>query len=138
MITVGWGPREPPLGVVGIMVEGASRALYAALLADRVDAFEDLRVVVGERYLIALSDSDALPWFEGAIWLGMDDGLLCPTTLAPDLPARLVRRAVCRGQKSAAVVVATPSMAALASPPARSPSAAMLRGLESPSQGLVE
>lgn len=134
MITIGWTMREPPLVVAGIVVQGTAASTYAALLAERIGSLQDLRVVAGDGYLVALSDVGALPWIESATWLGKDDDLLCPTHLAPDLPSSLVARAVSRGQRSCGIVVATPDVVIVASMPARAPSAEMLRSVE-PSVG---
>jgi len=129
MIGIGWIQREPPLAVAGVAVRGGSVSHYASLLADRIDSIDGLRVVAGDKHLVALSDSAVLSWVDGATWLGLDDGLLCPTHLAPNIPSSLVRKAVSRGHGSSGVVVATPDLAIVAPMPARAPSAAILRVL---------
>jgi hypothetical protein len=53
--------------------------------------------VAGDDILVLVGPTDALPWAEGAAWLGRDrdaPGLLLPTTLAPDVPTALYARAV--------------------------------------------
>jgi hypothetical protein len=61
--------------------------------------FETLRALAGRSCLLLFSDTgpDALPWVDGAVYLGHDPEaprLLVPTALAPDLPYGLVERAL--------------------------------------------
>lgn len=41
-----------------------------------------------------LGPEESLPWAEGVIYLGRDDGVLLPTTLAPSVRADLLRLAL--------------------------------------------
>jgi hypothetical protein len=90
-----------PLDPVGVAARGeAARALAKRLLArwDRdEDALSRLSGVAGPGLIILVGDAQALPWVEGAAYLGRDahaPSLLLPTNREPTLPLPLLERAL--------------------------------------------
>lgn len=83
-----WTRREPPLHPAA--VAGGPRLRAATVRRLRGGA--DLRVAFGPEWTLVLGDD--LPWADDATYLGWDDGLLVPTTLAPSTPAGLLRHAL--------------------------------------------
>ena len=96
MRRVKWSVRAEPLAPVGLFAEGSSAlALASALLAAPRDT--RLRAVAGHAILIALGTSDELPWVDGGVYLGAPSAapdVRLPTYLAPNVPMRLVGRAL--------------------------------------------
>ena len=117
-VAVAWGPRDEPLAPLAIAARGSAARALAARLARCDDAgLARLRGVAGPSLLIALGESDALPWVDGVVYLGRDPrapSLLVPTALAPDAPIALLERALlARGPGIAApiaVLVAPPAL----------------------------
>ena len=58
----------------------------------RLRAGAGLRVAFGPEWTLVVGDD--LPWADGVTYLGWDDGLLVPTTLAPSTPAGLLRHSL--------------------------------------------
>lgn len=95
-----WLPRHPPLRPVAVAGWGAAaRALAAAALPQaaalslHVDPEDDALVLV----LLPDAPAGALPWADGAVYLGVDPAapaLLLPTHRRPDLPLPLLAAAV--------------------------------------------
>jgi hypothetical protein len=90
--------RSQPLSPRAAVAEGTA----ALLLAQRLLALSDpdlarLSGVAAPGLLAVLGAADDLPWVDGVRYLGADPGapgLLLQTTLAFDLPAALVERAL--------------------------------------------
>lgn len=96
-MTVTWHARWPPLPPAAVCATGpAARRLAERLL--RPDADLALLAGVGTPDLLVLTGPvEALPWVDGAFYLGRDPSapeLLLPTTSAPNAPAALFRRAL--------------------------------------------
>jgi hypothetical protein len=90
-IAVAWRPREPPLASCAVVAFGAA----AVALAERAAARgEPLSATAGGDALVLLGPAEALPWVDGAVYLGREHGLLVPTTLAPTVPGDLLARAL--------------------------------------------
>jgi hypothetical protein len=93
-------PRATPLAPRAVVAEGAAaKALGARLVRATDEALARLEVLVGDGLLIALGETEALPWVEGVSYLGSDEaapGLLVPTTRAPNAHPALVERALRR------------------------------------------
>lgn len=95
-----WLPRHPPLRPVAVAGWGAAaRALAAAALPQaealslHLDPEDDALVLV----LMPGAPAAALPWADGATFLGVDPAapaLLLPTHQRPDLPLPLLAAAV--------------------------------------------
>lgn len=116
-VAVEWIPRGEPLAPIAVAARGSVARALAARLARRDDAaLARLTGVAGPSLLIALGESDALPWVDGVVYLGRDPhapSLLVPTALAPDVPIALLERALLgRGEGIAAPI------AVLVDPPA--------------------
>lgn len=101
LLPVAWRPRPVPLDPVGVAARGeAARALAKRLLArwDRDgEALSRLSGVAGPDLVILLGDAAALPWVEGAAYLGRDahaPSLLLPTNREPTVPLPLLERAL--------------------------------------------
>ncbi|WP_332645023.1 bpX5 domain-containing protein [Aeromicrobium sp.] len=89
-----WHVREPPLSPCGVVARGEVVPLLAAAAARYVSAGNDLKVCHGDGWLVVLGDSNCLPWVDGVVYVGLEDGLHLPTTLRCSPPAGVVRRAV--------------------------------------------
>jgi hypothetical protein len=89
---VSWTPRQEPLAPRAVAAWGpAARALARRALGRRLDG------VAGDDLLVLLGEADALPWADGAVYLGRDErapSLLLPTALEPDVPVELFERAL--------------------------------------------
>ncbi len=113
-----WGPRRPPLAAVAVAGRGAvGAALARAALAQAGRSADDpegapdgdplpLRAhATGDLLIVCADPGAALPWADGATFLGVDPaapGLLLPIHRAPDLPAALLAAAVARGAPAGA------------------------------------
>jgi len=130
-----WRLRAQPLPVCGVLLRGDSSRTFSARVADRNDVASSLRLAVGDGYLVAVGDASDLPWVDGAVWLGRDGPILCPTTLQPDMPSALVAGALMRNGHRG-LVVATPAIAFVSDLPAGPPSTAQLVQLAQGGAGL--
>lgn len=83
-----WFRREPPLSPAAVAGGPELRAVTVRRLREGAE----LRVAFGPAWTLVVGDD--LPWVDGATYLGWDDGLLLPTTLAPSAPAGLLRHAL--------------------------------------------
>lgn len=97
-MTFTWIAREPPLRPTAVLArESARTALLERLCRCDDGALAQLSGVVSPELVVLCGASDALPWVDGAVWLGTDaaaPALRLPTTTKPDLPAALLERAV--------------------------------------------
>jgi hypothetical protein len=121
LLPVSWRPRPVPLDPVGVAARGeAARAMAKRLLArgDRSEeALARLSGVAGPDLIILLGDASALPWVEGAAYLGRDahaPSLLLPTNREPGIPIPLLERALLI---RASRLQAEPPLAVLLDPP---------------------
>lgn len=93
-----WRLRATPLAPAGVAATGAVAVALGRRLLDASDeALSALLDVAGRGVLVVLGESDALPWVDGVVYLGMDSrarSLLLPTTLEPAEPLELVERAI--------------------------------------------
>lgn len=93
-----WQPRFRPLQAGAVAARGeAAHDLARRLLARDDEYLAKLSGVAGAQLLILLGESEALPWADGAIYLGHEPStaaLWMPTTLAPDVPLPLFERAL--------------------------------------------
>lgn len=119
LLPVAWRPRPVPLDPVGVAARGeAAKALARRLLARGDDeALSRLSGVAGPDLIILLGDAPALPWVEGAAYLGRDahaPSLLLPTNREPSVPLPLLERALLI---RASRLHAEPPLAVLLDPP---------------------
>lgn len=107
-VAVRWIAREPPLAPVGVAGFGAvAVALRERLLRASDEALSALRGVAGEGVLVVTGEAAALPWVEGARWLGRDlaaPSLLLPTSERPSVDVGLFERALLREERDAAPI----------------------------------
>jgi hypothetical protein len=93
-----WRAREPPLPPCAVAARGkAARALAARLLARGDEALAELRGAAGDGLLLILGPAEALPWADGAEYLGRDErapSLLLPTAEEPAAHPGLLERAL--------------------------------------------
>src|SRR5687767_5810144 len=93
-----WQPRAVPLAPVAVIAEGdAARALARRLLAVEPVTLAQWQGAFYRDTLILLGDEAALPWVDGARYLGRDPeapALLLPTNLIPSVPVSLLERAL--------------------------------------------
>lgn len=98
LLPLRWQVREPPLEPLAAAATGpAARALAERLLAMPDERLAALRGVAGPELVLVQGAAEALPWVDGAQYLGRDPeapGLLLPTSLRPGVPLPLVERAV--------------------------------------------
>lgn len=118
LLPVAWRPRPAPLEPVGMAARGeAARTLAQRLLARSDEALARLSGVAGEDVVLLLGEAAALPWVEGAAYLGRDSrapSLLLPTNREPAVPLPLLERALLA---RAADLHAEPPLAVLLDPP---------------------
>ncbi|NUP45806.1 MAG: hypothetical protein HOW97_00610 [Catenulispora sp.] len=75
-----WHRREPPLPAVAVLGVGAVATALAAATHRRLADGAALRTVADPEYLVVLGEQDALPWVDGARYLGWDGAALTLTT----------------------------------------------------------
>jgi len=93
-VTLTWHALDPARTPVAVLAGGtAATALAAAAVRGRERGLP-LRAAASDDDLLVLGRADDLPWVDGATYLGEEAGLLLPTTLAPNVPADLLRHAV--------------------------------------------
>ncbi|ADO68611.1 hypothetical protein [Stigmatella aurantiaca] len=140
-VQVTWRPRLEPLAALAVVGVGPC----ALALARRALATDDRQLaawggVAGPGVLVLLGETQALPWVEGAVYLGRDPAapsLLLPCTLTPDVAPALLERAVARHAAADAPLAVLPRSGHLvpvgaARPVAREVLAAWLRAAEAP------
>ncbi|WP_394847018.1 hypothetical protein LZC95_06065 [Pendulispora brunnea] len=97
-IAVTFSARGDPLEPVGVVGVGpAALALARRVLAEDNATLARWRGVTAQNALLLLGASDALPWVDGAHYLGRDPAaprLLMPTTHRPDVPLEAFERAL--------------------------------------------
>ena len=93
-------PRTFPLEPIAVAIPRVRAARAGRLLLPRpgdASGREDLRALVSSAHLLLFGPADALPWVDGAHYLGQDPQaprLLVPTALVPDVPYALLERAL--------------------------------------------
>ena len=99
-----WSHRDEPLAPVAAWFETRLlELLRLRLLSFTQTRLALLNVIVAREGVLILGDADALPWIDGAIWLGRDEAaneLLQPTLWQTDVPSILLRQACFRKTKS--------------------------------------
>jgi MoxR-vWA-beta-propeller ternary system protein len=117
LLPVSWRPRPVPLDPVGVAARGeAARRLAQRLLARGDETLARLSGVAGPDLIVLLGEAAALPWVEGAAYLGRDahaPSLLLPTNREPGVPLPLLERALLA---RAARLQAEPPLAVLLDP----------------------
>jgi hypothetical protein len=124
-IPIAWTPREPPLTAVAVAARGAAASCLARkLIAAAEDRLAGLSGVAAKGLILIFGASDALPWVDGALYLGRDPrapSLLLPATRAPTIHPELLESAVLRDRHATGG-----SLALLLDPPAAVSTAALL------------
>lgn len=96
----GFSLRHEPLKPVAAAASGkVAFALAKRLLLLGDERLASLRGVAGRDVLIVTGEADALPWVDGAVYLGSDPlapRLLIPATIRPDVAPDLFERAIAR------------------------------------------
>jgi hypothetical protein len=83
--------------VVGVAALGPGvRALAARALQLTDESLSRLSGVAGSGCAVVLGAADALPWFDGAVYLGAGGALLWPTWARPAVDPVLLERALRR------------------------------------------
>jgi hypothetical protein len=111
--------REPPLPAAAVAGSGPVAVSLAASVRSRVAEGAALRVAAADDWILVLGDSEDLPWADGARYLGLDGGLLVPTTHAPMPPAVLWRDHLLSGDTSRRLAVLMPGHALVTDAPIR-------------------
>ena len=91
-------PRHDILAPIATAATGeVARSLALRLLDMDDDQLGQLRGAGGDSVLAVLGEANALPWVDGAIYLGRDPAaprLLIPTMLRPDIASDVFERAI--------------------------------------------
>ncbi|MFF3671333.1 bpX5 domain-containing protein [Microtetraspora malaysiensis] len=116
---LGWVRREPPLRAVAVAGSGSVAVSLAGSVRSRVAEGAALRVAAADDWLLVLGDSEDLPWADGACYLGLDGGLLVPTTRAPMPSAVLWRDHLLAGERGGKLAVLMPGQALVTDVPIR-------------------
>ena len=97
-LALAWRPRPTPRPATVVVAAGpAADALRRRLLRLPDAALLALRGVADPRHVVVLGAADALPWVDGATYLGRcpdAPALALPTALDPTLPPGLLERAL--------------------------------------------
>ncbi|MFD9597401.1 hypothetical protein ACFWA9_32255 [Kitasatospora sp. NPDC059973] len=115
LVALRWERREPPLPAAAVLALGDAVAALAGAARERLAGGARLGVVAGDGALLVLGAEADLPWADGARYLGLDAGVLVPTTARPRPAAALWRRAV--GAEGDRLCVLLPGHALVADPP---------------------
>jgi hypothetical protein len=95
MLPVSFIARPKPLQPVAVAALGEhARALAAKLLQFSDAQLRRFAGVAAEGATVILGPSDALPWFDGALYLGAQGPLLMPTWAQPTVHPHLLERAL--------------------------------------------
>ena len=109
MAVLEWQRRREALVPSGLVTAGAvTRRLLAQLKLGGDEALASLTVVATRDLMVLLGANDALPWIDGARYCAPDPGaqtLWLPTTMAPALPADLLRQSAIRRVGERAVLL---------------------------------
>ena len=91
-------PRAAPLSPCAVAAVGdPARELGRRLAALADAALAELTAIAGDELLVVLGEAAALPWVDGAIYLGRDEeapALLLPCALAPTVPPAALAAAI--------------------------------------------
>jgi hypothetical protein len=116
VFTARFSPRQEVLVPVAAAACGmAARALAERLLRCKDEQLVTLRGAAGRDVLIVTGEAEALPWVDGAVYLGRDPlapRLLIPAMMQPNIAPDAFERAIAR--HAAAL---TPPWAVLIDPP---------------------
>lgn len=108
-VEVGWRRREAPLPPAAVCGSGATAGRLCLAVADR--PFPGVEVhAAGSLVLVLAPSPDALPWVDGATWLGWECGVLVPTTLEATPDEELVARAARLAVPDAGWIALAPGM----------------------------
>ncbi|GAA1969850.1 hypothetical protein [Catenulispora subtropica] len=111
-----WHRREPPLPAVAVLGVGAvATALAAATHLSLADGAA-LRTVADPEYLVVLGDEGALPWVDGARYLGWDGAALTLTThrVLPSADLWRATALAAEGADPASLVIVLPEQVLIA------------------------
>jgi hypothetical protein len=128
-----WRRREPPLAPAAVLGIGAVAADLAAAAYGRISVGAELRAVADPEYLVVLGADDALPWVDGARYLGWDGRALTLTTHEVVPAADLWRDAAIAQEDAepASLVIVLPEQLLISAMPARSADPAALLAMYS-------
>lgn len=91
----GWTARAQPLAARAVVARGdAARALARRLLDRSDEELHRLRGAATREVLLLGGAFEALPWADGAVYLGGEGALLWPVHLAPPCAPELLERAL--------------------------------------------
>lgn len=93
-VALAFAPRAAPLVPRGVVAFGdVAKALAERLLAYPDEALAALSGVHGDGAIVLLGDEDALPFVDGVVYVGREDGIasvLLSTTHAPNVAVRWI------------------------------------------------
>jgi hypothetical protein len=110
-LALAWTPRDPPLSPRAVVGERAAAYALGRRLLERSDP-AGLAAVAGPGLLVVIASGDALPWVDGALYLGADPAapsLLVPTALTPTVPVAVLELAVRARAPAAPPIAVLPS-----------------------------
>jgi hypothetical protein len=97
-------PRDRPLPPIAVAIPRSLVRPLAERAGRDPAEFSSLRALGSPSCLLLFGEAEALPWVDGAVFLGRDEAaprLLVPTAVAPDLPYDLLERALFAAAPSA-------------------------------------
>jgi MoxR-vWA-beta-propeller ternary system domain bpX5 len=111
-----WQRREPALAAVAVLGIGPVATALAEATHPLVAEGAPLRLVADPEYLVVLGEEAALPWVEGARYLGWDGSALTLTTHRVLPAADLWREAAlaAAGADPASLVIVLPDQVLIA------------------------
>lgn len=128
-----WRRREPPLVPAAVLGIGEVAAALAAAAHARIGLGAELRAVADPEYLVVFGTDDALPWADGARYLGWDGRALTLTTHEVVPAADLWRDAAIAREHAepGSLVVVLPEQILISAMPLRPADPAALRAMYS-------
>jgi hypothetical protein len=134
-----WLRREPPLVPAAVLGIGAAAAELAAAAHVRLASGAELRAVADPDYLVVLGAQEALPWVDGARYLGWDGRALTLTTHRVVPAADLWRDAAIAQQDAEpeSLVVVLPEQILISAMPVRTADPGVLLAMATGAPGPV-
>jgi len=117
--------RAEPLATLAVAGLGEHRRTLAARLAESPDdVLRRMSGVATPEAVVVLGPASALPWFDGALYLGARGGLLMPAWAEPDVHPALLEKALRKAMPQAPLGPLALLFTRLAEPPLVVPLAA--------------
>ena len=103
--TIEWNARAEPLIAVAVCAFGPESGRLATAAMAALAHGRSLTAALGDDAILVRGETDALPWVDGAVYLGDVDGVLLPCVNQPVDEAAVVRAAHTKGTDAELVAV---------------------------------